>query len=171
MSILHQLHIYMYIYTHVLCRYTYIILGSSARSARAVGPCGPPGPCWLGPCGPLWVGPLWAPHGPISPWALCGPPWALVGWARMGPHGHLWAYLGPCGLGPCKTPGPLWAPPVLVGRALVGPLGSCGPGLCGPPGPLWAGPFWAPWSLMGPGPNGGSNQSSPTPYLQACSVH
>ena len=37
--------------------------------------------------------------------------------------------------------GPLWAPWVLVGQALVGVLG------------LWAGPLWSPWAFVGcPGP-------------------
>ena len=36
--------------------------------------------------------------------------------ALVGPPGPLWAFLGPCGPGPC------------------------GQDPCGPPGPLWAGP-------------------------------
>ena len=56
----------------------------------------------------------------------------------------LWAPLGACGPGPCEPPGPvwawhLWAPTVLVGQALVGPLGPCGP----------LGPLWAPWAFVG----------------------
>ena len=57
------MYIYMYIHTYV-CIYIYV-LGSSARSARALDPCGPPGP--------LWAGPLWA----------------LVGRALGGPTGPL----------------------------------------------------------------------------------
>ena len=69
------------------------MLGSSARSARALGPCGAP-----------WA--LVGSHGPL--WA----PWARVGRALGAPPGPLWALLGPCGPGPCGPPGPLWARPL-----------------------------------------------------------
>ena len=76
--------------------YIYIcIIGSSARSARALGPCG------QGPCGPPKSpchkacgshGPLWA--GPLGP-GPCGRSWALVGQALVGPAGPLHDGLAP----------------------------------------------------------------------------
>ena len=62
----------------------------------------------VGPPGPFWAGPSLAFLGPCGPghWGL---PWALAGlslaghlvgfWAR-----HLWAPVGPYGLGPCGPP-------------------------------------------------------------------
>ena len=108
---------------------------------------------------PLWAGPLWARLGPCGP-GPCGPPGPLWAW-RYGP-GPLWSSLGPYGPGPCGPPVPLWA-----GRALVGSLGPLWAGLLWAPwvlmgralmgrthyGPPWAlpGPALMGWALMAPG--------------------
>ena len=117
------------------------ICGSSARSARALGPCGP-GSCGLswarvgrapvGLHGPSWAGRLWAS---LVGQALVGPP--FVGWAALvGP-------LVPCGpsRGAC---GPPLGPHGQVPRGV--PLGPYGPG---PRGLLWAGPVAPCWARMG----------------------
>ena len=68
--------------------------------------------------------------------------------ARSGP---LW--LGPCGpAGPLRA-GPLWAPCVLLGQALVGHHGLLWAGrLWATIGSLWARPSWAPLGPYGPDP-------------------
>ena len=73
------------------------ILGSSARSARALCPCGDP-QALVGPHGPLW-----APWGFVGPLGICGFRYALVGRAFE------------ASLGSCERPGPLWAGPLWAG--------------------------------------------------------
>ena len=89
----------------------------------------------------------------------------------LGQSAHSARALGPCGLGPCGRPWPLylvgplgpWGPPLaLVGQALVGASGLLwaslapwalrGRALVGfPLGPYGPAP-WATWALMGSGP-------------------
>ena len=119
-SVYTYIYTYTYTYTYIYILFFYLfLLGSSARSARTLFPCGPPwtllGLSFCGPAGPLWARPVWTPLG------HSGLPWALVGQALAG--GPLWAHLGPCG-----------HPWALVGRDLVGRA------LVGPAAPLRAGP-------------------------------
>ena len=126
------------------------ILGSSARSARPLGPCGPPwalvGRALVTPLervlfrGVLFeefgfgerdgkLGGIKASrsfgNGGGTDWTS----WALVCQAIVGPAGPLWAPLGVCGLGPCGPLGPCGAPWAFVSQVLVGSPGPmCGPG-------------------------------------------